>query len=277
MRSLLLLLAACSTTTHKTERATLGKETTLAAIDTTLDAPGPLSVETIAAADWVVPLKGLLNLERAGLADRDEPINVFVHVVKHPTLGTFLVDSGIEQGQRNVPWMIRKLMPPMITREDTQSIVKRVGPINGVFLTHVHLDHVLGLTDLPAGTPVYTGRGDASARSFQNLLMQGIFDTYLGAKPLRELAPGVIDLFGDGSFFAIAAPGHTPGSTAYLARTTVGPVLMTGDACHTRHGWEHAIEPGEFSMDQPKSRESLLALIELARRHPAMSVRLGHQ
>ncbi len=88
---------------------------------------------------------------------------------------------------------------------------------------------------------------------------------------------GVIDVFGDRSLWAIHVPGHTPGSTAYLARTPQGPILMVGDACHTSWGWEHGVEPGTFSKDVAESAQSLKALEELAKRHPGMEVRLGHQ
>ena len=88
---------------------------------------------------------------------------------------------------------------------------------------------------------------------------------------------GVLDLFGDGSLFAILVPGHTAGSVAYLARTPRGPVLFTGDTSHTRWGWEHDVEPGEFTADRPKNAESLKRLRALVAEHPAIDVRLGHQ
>jgi len=81
------------------------------------------------------------------------------------------------------------------------------------------------------------------------------------------------DVFGDGSFFAILTPGHT----SYLARTTTGPVLLTGDTSHTRWGWENGVEPGSFLADRECSRNSLRALKALSERHPKMAVKLGHQ
>jgi N-acyl homoserine lactone hydrolase len=88
---------------------------------------------------------------------------------------------------------------------------------------------------------------------------------------------GVIDVFGDGSLFAILTPGHSAGHVSYLARTTTGPVLMTGDVCHTRWGWEHGVEPGSYLRDRDGSRKSLFALKALSERHPKMTVALGHQ
>ncbi len=88
---------------------------------------------------------------------------------------------------------------------------------------------------------------------------------------------GIIDVFEDGSVFAIKVPGHTPGSTAFLIRTTHGPVLLTGDTCHTRWGWEHTVEPGDFTEDQARNLKSLKSLKELVASHPQIEVRLGHQ
>jgi N-acyl homoserine lactone hydrolase len=274
----LLILSACTTTSHALVPASLGQPSTLAVMEQTLSAPGPITLDTVVAADWNVPLSGLLNIERAGLSDRDEPIQIFVHVIKHPQKGTFLVDSGVASDLSAVPSYFQKLMKPIVTRETTGALTARLGRIDGVLLTHVHLDHVLGLPDLAKDTPVYAGAGDARERSFQNLLMHGVFnDLFSGLGAIEELTPQVHDLFGDGSLWAIPTPGHTKGSFAYLARTTSGPVLLTGDASHTRYGWEHGVEPGTFSEDQAASRVSLLMLKALVERHPELVVRFGHQ
>jgi len=73
------------------------------------------------------------------------------------------------------------------------------------------------------------------------------------------------------------APGHTAGSTAYLIRSTGGPVLLTGDVSHTRWGWQHGVEPGDFTCDHTGNLESLQQLKALVERHPQIAVRLGHQ
>jgi hypothetical protein len=62
-----------------------------------------------------------------------------------------------------------------------------------------------------------------------------------------------------------------------LARTPEGPVLLVGDTCHTVWGWEHDVAPGSFTSDHPRNRESLEKLRALAREHPNMTIRLGHQ
>jgi N-acyl homoserine lactone hydrolase len=154
-------------------------------------------------------------------------------------------------------------------------------------MTHIHLDHVSGFLDIPKDVPIYTGAHEAEARLFLNLIAQGTNNHLLDGRPaLQELQftkdpdgrfEGVNDVFGDGSFFAILTPGHTAGHTSYLARTTTGPVLLTGDTSHTRWGWENGVEPGTFPAEREPSRNSLRALKALSQRHPKMTVRLGHQ
>ena len=299
------LMGGCAVTSHGVQPATLGVPGSLQAVEAVLDQPGPIEVETVVAATWQVPLSGMLNfddprVQAAGLQDHDEPIQIFLHALRHPTRGTFLIDSGVQAALVNdrEHAAIRGLVASVARLDrlhvqlDTRSWLQRQGtPLAGVFLTHLHLDHVLGLPDVPAATPIYAGPGEAQASSFENLFVQGTTDRELaGHLPLEEwqfaarTTPessagirAVLDVFGDGTLWALHVPGHTPGSTAYLARSPRGPVLFTGDACHTAWGWQHGVEPGTFSSDRARSRASLLALRDLVQRHPNIDVRLGHQ
>lgn len=71
-----------------------------AAVD--LDAPGPVLHEVRVSARWAVPMKGLVDLDDPRAADLDNekhPIVLPVHVLTHPTAGTFLVDSGFPEAR----------------------------------------------------------------------------------------------------------------------------------------------------------------------------------
>jgi glyoxylase-like metal-dependent hydrolase (beta-lactamase superfamily II) len=288
-------------THHPTQPSTLGTPRPSTAMLALLSEPGPIELETINAADWVTSRAGLINLEHAkakeaGLIEGDEPIQILFHVLRHPTRGLFLVDSGIEKALRDAPGesapsaLVRaaiKLETLKVHRPLSEWLAQQQQPVGGVFLTHLHLDHLLGLPDLPAGTPVYSGPGEASARGLMNLAARSSADRALQGKPaLAEWTfqpdaegpfVGAVDVFGDGSVWALHVPGHSPGSTAYLVRSTQGPVLLTGDACHTRWGWEQGVEPGTFTADGPTGVESLRRLRAFAAAHPGIEVRLGHQ
>ena len=292
---------ACAVTSHPTTKASLGTTRSAREMMALVDQPGPIEVVTVASADWVVPRSGVLDLDApkakaAKLEDRDEPIQIFFHALRHPQRGLFVVDSGVERALRDAPdraavrGLVTKVMhlDALHIREPLGDwLAKQPTPLAGVLLTHLHLDHIMGLPDVPRDTPIYTGPGEASASSMLNAFVRGHSDRALADKPaLRELGfqpdaagrfAGVLDVFGDGSLWALWVPGHTPGSTAYLARTPKGPVLLVGDTCHTRWGWDHGVAPGSFTADAEDNARSLAQLQQLVAEHPKIDVRLGHQ
>ncbi|MCP3103999.1 MBL fold metallo-hydrolase [Myxococcus sp. K15C18031901] len=289
------------TTSHPVQRSALGAARPTRDLLALLDQPGPVELETVDSADWAVDRSGLVNLghptaKAAGLVDGDEPIQVFFHALRHPTKGLYIVDTGIEVAMRDAPEKsaVQGIVAGAMHMERLKVhaplgewLAKQPQALAGVLLTHLHLDHVTGMADVPANTPVYTGPGEAAAASPLNLLMKPNTDRALAGKaPISEWAyapeseglfDAAVDVFGDGSVWALWVPGHTPGSTAYLVRSTKGPVLLTGDASHTRWGWEHDVEPGTFTQDGPRGVRSFKRLRDFAAAHPDVEVRLGHQ
>ncbi|MFT5573841.1 MAG: N-acyl homoserine lactone hydrolase [Cryomorphaceae bacterium] len=288
------LLAACTATSNQTSTANLGRESNNAALIESLEKPGLIRFEKIAVANWQVPLSGLLNLDHpkaisAGLIDKEEDIQLFLYVLTHHSKGTFLIDSGISErfidaeNNEDVSFIVKKAMnlSNIEVIKSTKEIVNSIGSINGVFLTHIHLDHIMGLLDVAPGVPVFTGPGDASSEMLTHAASRGSTDRLLAnAGTLREwqFGPqGIVDVFGDGALWALHVPGHTPGATAYLANTASGPQLMIGDATHTRWGWDNQVEPGSYTKDIPQSVKSLARLAVLVSDHPKINVHPGHQ
>uniref|UniRef100_UPI00263414E9 MBL fold metallo-hydrolase n=1 Tax=uncultured Limnohabitans sp. TaxID=768543 RepID=UPI00263414E9 len=261
-------LVACSSTTHQTELAAMGKNVSDATMEQQLQVPGPVELETVVSANWAVPLSGLLNLkdpQAVGLKDRDEPIQVFAHVLRHPVHGNFLVDTGVsaklvqDPSSVGVNWLVQKAMKldQMQLKKSTADIVAGLpGPLSGVFFTHLHIDHISGMPDIAAKVPLFVGTHESTAKQAIQVFTQGATNALLeGKSPLQEwpfaIRPlpldkdsfeAVLDIFGDGSVYAIYTPGHTDGSTAYLVRSTKGPVLLVGDTSHTQWGWDHGVE-----------------------------------
>lgn len=277
-------------THHATEPARFGIRTSYEAMEAVLDVPGPIVAETFVGGRWVVQRSGLLNLAHpaaSSLEDGPEPVQLYVHTLVHPSRGLYLIDTGVASTLRadDAPLRTSPLgaafhLEALTVERDTGAVIAGRA-VAGVFLTHLHLDHVLGLEDVARDVPILTGLGEAASTNPFHAYTQSTVDGLLdGRAALREWDFGddeVIDVFGDDSVFVLSVRGHTPGSVAIVARTIAGPVLYVGDTCHTRFGWEHAVEPGSFSSDGPEGRASLLRLEALAQRHPSMQVRLGHQ
>lgn len=301
MLSVALAMQGCSTTSHLVAPIRAGQPSSSSAMERLIDQPGPIELQTINSADWRVPLSGLLNLDSdaakaAHLTDRDEPIQVFAHVIRHPQRGIYLVDSGVSHIVVDQPdsvglnSMIRKSLPVetmKINRSAADIVSGLRSKLAGVFFTHLHIDHIAGVPELPNDVQLFIGTSESSERSLLHIFTQSPTDTLLQGKPQFQewqFRPdpdrqfeAVTDVFGDGTIFAISVPGHTGGSTAYLVRTTKGPVLLTGDASHTRWGWEHGVEPGTYTNDQARNLQNLTRLRALVVRHPGIEVRLGHQ
>lgn len=296
-----LLLQGCALSSHPTATITMGKPTSSAEMERLIDQPGPIQFEAIDSAHWAVSLTGLLNLKsgaavQAGLKDRDEPIQIYAYLLKHPQRGNYLTDTGVSKklledpSKEGVNWLIQKVMhiEKIELKKGTAEIVHSVdGKLNGIFFTHLHLDHIMGMPDIASNVPLYIGATESGQSSFKNLFVRGATDQLLhGKQSLQEWHyqpdpqgkfAGIIDVFEDSSVFAISVPGHTQGSTAFLIRTTHGPVLLTGDACITQWGWDHTVEPGDFTADHEKNLQSLKNMKELVARHPQIEVHLGHQ
>lgn len=300
--ALALALTACAQTNHATVSSDRGAPVAWEEFEAGLHEPGPIELERIVTASWEVPLGGLLNLDHehaksAGLENEPEPIEVYMYAIHHPEHGLFLIDTGVDDAtarrdtkEMAAGWLVRSAMKleALDVHISTRNwLAAQNTELAGVFLTHLHLDHSMGLPDIPNDVPIFTGPGEAADSKFLYAFGRRTTKRALrGKAALQELqmhaaagSPfvGLNDVFGDGSLIAVHIPGHTAGSLAFVVRTTEGAVLLTGDGSHTAWGWDHHVEPGNFNTDPNGSADSLARLLKFADAHPTMQVHLGHQ
>lgn len=243
-----------------------------------------------------VPRSGMLNLEHEKLKNKSDDemfVDVFAYHFCHATQGCFLIDSGLDESFRtgkggNVSGLLAGSYIKGSEQSEGQDIAAMLKScaagkkLNGVFFTHLHGDHTSGVPALPKDIRYIAGKDEA----YINYFLLYYSDHLAGVKQLEEidftnaptLAPlgRVVDLFGDGSFWAISTPGHSNGHVSYLLITQDGPVLLTGDASHTRWGFENEVEPG-WTWNREKMRQSLRQLITFAKRYPSVRVIFGHE
>ena len=293
--ALLLGLGACASpaTRHPLLVADLGAPAATSLMEASLSRPGVIRIERVRFAQWTGGRGGFIDRDDPRTADVPQGFEtavIYAFVLDHPTRGRYLIDAGVSRDlEARLGPLMRKGLADMSVRIDqglAEWLSGRPAP-QAVFLTHLHFDHVGGVIDLQPSIPIYLGRGDARETHPMNGLLGHPIDSILrGRAPLREWAfspdpegrfAGVVDVFGDGSLWAIHVPGHSPGSTAYLVNAVDGPRLVVGDAASTRLTWDDALPqpvPVSARADADRSADRLR---RFAADHPGIEVFLGHQ
>lgn len=290
-----LVVSGCATPTtrHPVVASDLGAPAQTSDLEASLARPGVVTFQRVFFARWTGGRGAFIDRNDPRTADvpkGDEEATIYAYVIDHPRFGRVLIDAGVSADlEDRLNWVMRRGVRDLnvrIERTTARWLEGQVAP-GAVFLTHLHFDHVGGLIDLPATTPVYVGPGEAQERSRINLLLGSPADAILeGFGPLREWAfqpdrdgafEGVLDVFGDGSVWALSVPGHSAGSTAYLVNAVDGPKLMVGDAVSTRLGWEAGMPQPVPASARAAAEASADRLRRFAAAHPAVEVFLGHQ
>jgi glyoxylase-like metal-dependent hydrolase (beta-lactamase superfamily II) len=151
-----------------------------------------------------------------------------------------------------------------------------------VFFTHLHPDHTGGVPALGRETQFIFGNAEAGflaraavANHFSGKSRFSGID-FSVAPSMAPLGPSV-DLFGDGSFWAISVPGHTDDDIAYLINGTM-PVLVTGDASHFAWAFKAGVAPrGWNKVGTARGYVSLEQLRAFGKAYPKVRVIYGHE
>ena len=245
-----------------------------------------------------VPVQGMLNRE----LNEDESSTMFVDVYAfwfcHDEHGCFMIDSGLDTSfGEGKPGNVHGLMADSYIISSRQkpgtdilsylSQKDRKSRLQGIFFTHLHGDHSSGIPAISSTSGLedlnyYVAEDETYVNYW--LLYQG--DHLENVSELNELSMTnamdmpilgpCLDVFGDGSLWAIQTSGHSPRHLSYLLMTSEGPVLLTGDASHTREGFEQGIEPGWVS-DRDEAKNSLEKLKAFSNKYPNVRVIFGHQ
>lgn len=183
-------------------------------------------------------------------------LDVPVYVVRHPTAGLIVFDTGLPPAGRDespVDQLFER-----VPGQDIAAQMRVVGlppqQVSTVVLSHLHIDHTGSIPSFPQAQLVVARAELESARAVW--LWEAPFyrpSDYEGHREVREIdysdAQAVatftrsLDLFGDGSVLLIDLMGHTAGSQGLLVRSSSGPVLLTGDAAYTQSSWRYGSMP----------------------------------
>ena len=262
--------------------------------DEILQNPQPITLDIYSTGINETTLSGIVNLEHEnarGLADEVIGIPVLVGVIQHDKFGAHLIDAGLDAAYADNPhgnikgfivdsFLANGSQEPgqhiaaILDREDIQ--------IQGVWLTHLHPDHTAGIVDLPKDIPYVAGKGERYVNFrfiIQTEHLAGIDQLYeidlsegIDLPPFRK----GVDLFGDGSFWAIDSSGHSAGHILFFVNGDDEQILFTGDAINIGLQFEQSIGSGTYSSDLEKSQEVVEQIITFKEHHPDVRLVFGH-
>lgn len=260
----------------------------------------PSDISLVSLQTGVVHMDACRNLDakspkQAQCDHAPRGLAVLVHWVHHPRYGDFLIDAGFDDSFAKHPpygnytkamalfnWMngVTNSQQP---GEDLGAQLRRLNiHPRAVFFTHLHPDHTGGVPALDASTEFIFGKSEASflaraavANHFAGKSKFTGLD-FSAAARMAPLGP-CIDLFGDGSFWAISVPGHTDDDIAYLINGSQ-PVLMTGDASHFEWAFKNGVAPrGWNEAGTTRGYQSLALLRDFVAAYPTVRVVYGHE
>jgi glyoxylase-like metal-dependent hydrolase (beta-lactamase superfamily II) len=260
--------------------------------------PRDISVTTFQTGE--IHMDACLNLDpssprQADCDHRPRALPALVHWVHHPRFGDFLIDTGFDDsftkhppyGNYTEAMQLFNRANGVTNRQEpgmdlaAQLARRNVRP-SAVFFTHLHPDHTGGVPSLGSQTEFVFGRSEASflarAAVANHFSAKAKFRTidFSAAPPIAPLGPAV-DLFGDGSFWAISVPGHTDDDIAYLVNGAT-PILFTGDASHFAWAFANGVAArGWNAAGTARARVSLEQLRAFAKMYPQVKLVYGHE
>lgn len=245
-----------------------------------------------------VHMAGNIHFNKKSPLFKSKPVDtrfnpVLAFLVKHPTQGYVLLDTGVHSSfathpSGNFGWLLAsmvkiKALPGMDAKSQCAALGVSPGDITHVLLSHLHLDHPSGLPGFKTGNPpvVHADGEEFKIANSPFGLFQGYIRRHLEGFSITPLAYSgpvapfdqVCDLFNDGSILAVKTPGHTPGHVSVVLNMQKGPVLLTFDAAHRRANIEEGI-PTKGVYEQ--GLESVKRLHTFVKEFPSMTVIFGH-
>ena len=258
--------------------------------------PMSIKIQTLKTGTIVGKTSGLLNLKNINatqLKDGIVNIPVLAHLVTHEKYGDYLIDTGFDSSFTNNPggnfkgilkrfYFKNRYIQEKNSEGIEAQLMERCINLKGVFLTHIH-EHASGAPSLPNNIPYVYGDGERE-ESFFPFIYSDFFKNKINLQKI-DFSAGTnmpifgkcIDVFGDGSFWAVYTPGHTTGHISYIVNGRETQALITGDACISRKGFELGVETGKFSLNIEEGRKSFLKIKEFVINYPFVKIMFGHE
>lgn len=263
--------------------------------------PRPISVKSFITGYVLINKIGTINLDhpKAGnIEDEVLKVPVLSHWIHHEDFGDYLVDAGLDSSYTDDPHgKMKGLLAGLFEKfnintdeylqDKNQNIAFHVKKnsinLNGVFLSHLHSDHIAGVRELPKNIQYVVGKGekyiDRKPLFYGDYLKEidVLYEIDFSKGNEMPILGSCVDIFEDGSFWAIPTPGHTKGHMSFLINSENGPILLTTDACFIKLGFKKEIGSSDYTDDILMAQSSLNNLIEFKRIYSAVKIICGHE
>lgn len=237
------------------------------------------------------------------------PFPASVAVLRHPTKGTILFDTGYSEhffrASRSFPYRFYRWATP-VSHSHNQSAVEQLrnqgiegNEIKHIILSHFHGDHTGGLCDFPNAT-VYCST--VAYEHIQNKKgMQAVKQAFLPGTIPYDFSSRVsfveqkesillprtfhpfkngYDIWGDGSMIAVDLPGHAAGQIGVFFLSNGHIIFLCADASWSYRAIRDSSEPHPFAykiMHSAKDfQESFWKISELHRHNPNIRIIATH-
>ena len=252
-----------------------------------------VTLKSIVTGSVLLNFKGAINPNHpfVGLLDDDYfYAPVLAHILSHEKYGDFLIDAGLDKSYYKNKYglfkgsLLQKYGSEFKQKlnQDTEYYIKKHDiNLSGIFLTHLHMDHISAIRDLD-DIPVYFSNKEKSmdikpyyyAQYFKDISTINILniDNTIETPILGKC----INIFNDNSFWAIDTPGHTPGHLSYLVNSKEETILLTGDACYVYDNIKLKIAPSDYMWNIPKAQKSLEKLLKFNDKYKLTKIIPGH-
>jgi N-acyl homoserine lactone hydrolase len=219
-------------------------------------------------------------------------------LVRHPTAGPFMVDTGLHPSVAARPhenmgrtWA-RFAKPRLEPGRDIPAQLRdrelNARDIPLVVLTHLHQDHASGISAFPNSTFVVTAAEWHAATTDPRPVLRGYrpaqFDYVFDYRTLSYEGPGItsyasfgrtFDLFDDGSVRLAYTPGHSAGHQSVILKLRDRDFVIAGDAVYTWRQLDGG-PPPPHPVDPHTWRRSLRELQRFHGQYPQAVIVPGH-
>jgi N-acyl homoserine lactone hydrolase len=240
-----------------------------------------------------------LKLLKALVGGSDYVVPVPAFLIRHPSAGAILVDTGLHPSIATDPKQnfgslgARFGKPTLASGEDVPSQLRKRGLDPGeipiVVMTHLHLDHSSAISEFPNSTFVVSEAEWRFASSGPSPLLNGYrrahFDYAFEYRTVDFDRANIdsyasfgrtFDLFGDGSIRLAFTPGHSAGHMSVIAHLGQRDFVIGGDAVYMLSQLDGSDPAAPRPQDAHNLRRSIQELRLFRSQFPDVVITPGH-